>query len=72
VKDGQILEGEFQGVWTVDPCRLARKDGKVYVPDDLAIRKGNPSVESLYESYSRVGHWWRISEILTPEVVECF
>ena len=27
VKDGQILEGEFQGVWTVDLCGLARKDG---------------------------------------------
>jgi hypothetical protein len=31
-----------------------------------------PNVLDVCESYSRVGHWWRISEISTPEVVECF
>src|SRR6266498_677303 len=39
VEDGKILGGEFQGPWTVDTQGLVRKDGKVYVPDDIAIRK---------------------------------
>jgi len=39
VEGGKVLGGEFQGVWTTDPYGLVRKDGKVYVPDDAAIRK---------------------------------
>jgi hypothetical protein len=39
LEGGKVLGGEFQGVWTVDRHGLVRKDGKVYVPDDSAIRK---------------------------------
>jgi hypothetical protein len=39
VEGGKILGGEFRSTWTVDPCGLVRRDGKVYVPDDSAVRK---------------------------------
>jgi hypothetical protein len=33
---------------------------------------GHGDHNAVCESYSRVGHWWRISEMTTPEVVESF
>ena len=39
IKIKKILDGDYYNIQTVNPDDLVRKDGKIYVPNDIAVRK---------------------------------